>query len=157
MGEVFASASDPGLSDPDWFARFAAGMGFPPPTSWDDALSVNTARLRRLAPPWGVGLETRPLVPFSPPAVDRRVIPIGTSLYVEELDGTRLPGLMLAFHDGCVVADDTGDRMTGNRIDWFVGRQEAYAALDARLHLTKITVHDGGERCPQPTRPTEPN
>ena len=25
MGAVFASASDPGLSDPDWFARFAAG------------------------------------------------------------------------------------------------------------------------------------
>lgn len=57
MGAVFASASDPGLSDPDWFARFAAGMGFPPPASWDDALSANAARLRRLAPPWGVGLD----------------------------------------------------------------------------------------------------
>ncbi len=57
MGAVFASASDPGLSDPDWFARFAVGMGFPPPTSWDDALSANAARLRRLPPPWGVGLE----------------------------------------------------------------------------------------------------
>jgi 3D (Asp-Asp-Asp) domain-containing protein len=82
--------------------------------------------------------------------VDRDVIPIGTRLYVEELDGARLPGLMLAFHDGCVVADDTGDRMTGKRVDWFVGREESYAALDARLHLTKITVHDGGERCAQP-------
>jgi 3D (Asp-Asp-Asp) domain-containing protein len=97
--------------------------------------------------PWGVGLDNRSLVPFLSLAVDRDVIPIGTSLYVEELDGALLPGLMFAFHDGCVVADDTGDRMKGNRIDWFVGRREAYAVLDARLHLTSITVHDGGERC----------
>jgi 3D (Asp-Asp-Asp) domain-containing protein len=98
--------------------------------------------------PWGAGLDNRPLVPFVSLAGDRERIPIGPSLYIEELDGARLPGLMLAFHDGCVVADDTGDRMTGKRIDWFVGREESYAALDARLHLTKITVHDGGERCP---------
>jgi 3D (Asp-Asp-Asp) domain-containing protein len=97
--------------------------------------------------PWGVGLDNRPLVPFTSLAVDRDLIPIGKSLYIEELDGALLPGLMLAFHDGCVVADDTGDRLKGNRIDWFVGRQEAYALLDARLQLTKVTVADGGERC----------
>jgi 3D (Asp-Asp-Asp) domain-containing protein len=98
--------------------------------------------------PWGVGLDNRPLVPFVSLAIDRDVIPLGTHLYIEELDGALLPGLMLSFHDGCVVADDTGDRMKGNRLDWFVGRHEAYAVLDARLHLTKVTVFDGGARCP---------
>jgi pimeloyl-ACP methyl ester carboxylesterase len=63
MGAVFVSASDPGLSDPDWFAHFAAGMGFPPPTSWDDALSADAARLRRLSPPWGVGLRAEGRLP----------------------------------------------------------------------------------------------
>ena len=98
--------------------------------------------------PWGVGIDNRPLVPFASLAIDRNVIPIGTHLYIEELDGALLPGLMLSFHDGCVVADDTGDRMKGSRIDWFVGRQEAYTVLDGRLHLTKVTVSDGGDRCP---------
>jgi len=97
--------------------------------------------------PWGAGLDNRPLVPFESLAIDRDVVPIGTRLYIEELDGALLPGLMLAYHDGCVVADDTGDRMQGNRLDWFVGREESYAMLDARLHLTDVTVFDGGERC----------
>jgi 3D (Asp-Asp-Asp) domain-containing protein len=97
--------------------------------------------------PWGVGLDNRPLAPFVSLAVDRAVIPIGTALYIEELDGAPLPGVLLALHDGCVVADDTGGRMKGAKIDWFVGRREAYALLDAQLHLTQVTVHDGGERC----------
>lgn len=98
--------------------------------------------------PWGVGVDNRPLAPFVSLATDRNVIPIGTRLYIEELDGALLPGLLLSFHDGCVVADDTGDRMKGNRIDWFVGKQQAYAVLDGRLHLTNATVSDGGDRCP---------
>lgn len=97
--------------------------------------------------PWGVGVDNRPLVPFVSLAIDRNVIPIGTHLYIEELDGAALPGTLFAFHNGCVVADDTGDRMKGKRIDWFVGRKEAYEVLDARLHLTKVTIFDGGDRC----------
>lgn len=57
MGAVFAAASDPGVSLQDWFARFAAAMGFPPPASWDEGLSANAARIRRLPPPWGLGLR----------------------------------------------------------------------------------------------------
>ena len=43
-------AADPALSEPDWFACFAAGMGFPPPASWDE---------RRPAPPARASLGAR--------------------------------------------------------------------------------------------------
>jgi hypothetical protein len=99
--------------------------------------------------PWGCGVDDRPLVPFRSVAVDRGLVPIGTSLYIEELDGAHLPTFLPAAHDGCVVADDTGDRITGQRLDWFIGRHLSYRVLDARLHLTGVTVHDGGERCPR--------
>lgn len=98
--------------------------------------------------PWGCGVADRPLVPFRSIAVDRKLVPIGTALYIEELDGVRLPGFLPTYHDGCVVADDTGDRMVGQRLDWFIGAQASYYILDARLHLTNVTVHDGGARCP---------
>lgn len=101
--------------------------------------------------PWGCGVDDRPLVPFRSVAVDRTRIPIGTTLYIEELDGVRLPGSP-GVHDGCVVADDTGDRITGARLDWFIGVPASYVVLDARLHLTSVTVHDGGARCPAASR-----
>lgn len=97
---------------------------------------------------WGVGASNRPLVPFRSLAVDRSVIPIGTHLWIEELAGVIVPGGYPDLHDGCVVADDIGGKITGEHIDWFVGAQASYRALDHLLHLAKVTVHDGGGRCP---------
>jgi 3D (Asp-Asp-Asp) domain-containing protein len=97
--------------------------------------------------PWGLGASNRPLVPFRSLAVDRGLIPIGTALWVEQLDGIDLPGTFPTLHDGCVVADDIGGRITGERIDWFVARKPYYAELDDAHHLGKVTVYDGGERC----------
>lgn len=104
-------------------------------------------RVLAAKPVWGIGAENRPLVPFRSLAVDRALIPIGTKLWIEELAGVDMPGLFPELHDGCVVADDTGGRIEGQRIDWFVGRQIDYGELDAALHLTKVTLHDGGARC----------
>ena len=97
---------------------------------------------------WGVGASNRPLVPFRSLAVDRSVIPIGTHLWIEELAGVIVPGGYPDLHDGCVVADDTGGRIAGEHLDWFVGARASYAELDHRLHLARVTVHAGGERCP---------
>ncbi|HEY5949567.1 MAG TPA: 3D domain-containing protein [Kofleriaceae bacterium] len=97
--------------------------------------------------PWGVGAGNRPLVPFRSLAVDRSLIPIGTALWVEQLDGIDIPGTFPTLHDGCVVADDIGGRITGERIDWFVARKPYYAELDQALHLTQVNVFDGGARC----------
>jgi 3D (Asp-Asp-Asp) domain-containing protein len=97
--------------------------------------------------PWGIGADNRPLVPFRSLAVDRKLIPIGTALWIEQLDRIETPGTFPSLHDGCVVADDIGGRITGERIDWFVGRKSYYAEIEAAHHLKNVTVYDGGERC----------
>src|SRR5262249_47955462 len=86
--------------------------------------------------PWGIGASNRPLVPFHSLAVDRSVIPIGTELWIEQLDGIDLPD-PARDHDGCVTADDVGGRISGERIDWFVARKQHYRELDEALHLTE--------------------
>jgi pimeloyl-ACP methyl ester carboxylesterase len=61
MAPAFAAAADPAVSGRDFFVLFAAGMGFPPPSSWSDRQEAEAARLRLLAPPWDVGLQPGPL------------------------------------------------------------------------------------------------
>ena len=62
-------------------------------------------------------------------AVDPRVIPLGTRLYIESLDGT--PDY------GYAVAEDTGGAIKGNRIDlFFVTRSEV-----RRFGRRKVRVH----------------
>lgn len=95
---------------------------------------------------WGIGASNRMLVPFRSVAVDRSLIPIGTKLWIKELAG--LDTDQLFPHDGCVVADDVGGNITGEKIDWFVGDRALYTDIDRVLKLTTITVHDGGELCP---------
>ena len=94
--------------------------------------------------PWGTGAGDRPLIPFRSVAVDRTVVPIGTRLYIEELDGIAFPGAALALHDGCVTADDTGGRIVGAKLDFFVGGEAAYHTLDHAVNLDHVTVHDAG-------------
>lgn len=101
--------------------------------------------------PWGTGVQDRPLVPYRSIAVDPAVIPYGTKLWVAELDGVAVPGAAPwggFVHDGCVLAADTGGGIVGTHIDWFVGLISSYRALDGALALDRVTVHDGGARCP---------
>jgi 3D (Asp-Asp-Asp) domain-containing protein len=99
--------------------------------------------------PWGTGAAGRGLVPYRSIAVDKSVVPLGTRLWIEELDGVALPDAPLALHDGCVIADDTGGRIKGSKLDFFVGEEANYRVLDRVLHdLERVTVHDGGARCP---------
>lgn len=97
---------------------------------------------------WGLGASNRPLVPFRSLAVDRNEIAIGTVLWIEQLDGVDLPGTFPSLHDGCVVADDIGGRIVGDRIDWFVAREPYYREIDRAVRLRQVSVFDGGERCP---------
>ncbi len=101
--------------------------------------------------PWGIGVQNRPLAPYRSVAVDRSVVPYGTSLYVAELDGVPVPGDPPwggFIHDGCVIAADTGGSIVGAHLDWFVGLRASYHTLDAALDRTTVTVADGGGRCP---------
>jgi len=100
--------------------------------------------------PWGVGVQDRALVPFRTIAVDPKVIPYGTPLYIPELDGVAMPGDASwggFVHDGCVIAGDTGGAIVGMHIDFFAALHTDYAAIDHRLGLDHITIRDAGTRC----------
>lgn len=100
--------------------------------------------------PWGVGVQNRALTPFRSIAVDKSVIPYGTKLYIEKLDGVTMPGDAPwggFTHDGCVSADDTGSAIIGKHLDFFSARKADYLSLDGLLGVSHVTVREGGERC----------
>jgi 3D (Asp-Asp-Asp) domain-containing protein len=102
---------------------------------------------------WGIGARGEPLEPFRTVAVDPDVVPLGTHLYIPELDGLTMPGPAPTggyVHDGCVVAVDVGGRVRGRQLDFFVGRKVHSDAFDARYELDRVTVYRGGERCEHP-------
>src|SRR5581483_9869977 len=68
--------------------------------------------------PLGVGVQSRPLVPFRSIAVDPKMIPIGATVYVPELVGIPMPDGTT--HDGCLRADDMGGAIKNGKIDFFV-------------------------------------
>jgi 3D (Asp-Asp-Asp) domain-containing protein len=68
--------------------------------------------------PLGVGVQSRPLVPFRSIAVDPKMIPIGATVYVPELVGIPMPDGTQ--HDGCLRADDMGGAIKNGKIDFFV-------------------------------------
>jgi 3D (Asp-Asp-Asp) domain-containing protein len=78
--------------------------------------------------PWGMGSAGNALEPYVSIAVDEAVIDHGTVLYAPALDGVELPEG--GSHDGCLRADDVGGGIDGMHIDWFVGLEDSYLALD---------------------------
>ena len=100
--------------------------------------------------PWGRGATSRPLQPFRTIAVDPRVIPLGSLVYIAELDGITMPGHAPwggFVHDGCVIALDVGGGIKGMEIDFFVGRFGFKKVLDAQRRMKKVTAYDGTRRC----------
>jgi len=79
--------------------------------------------LDRAAFPWGRGANGRPITPLRTVAVDPSEIPLGTVLYVPEMNGLRdLEGKP---HDGCFIAEDRGSKVKGRHLDFFVGSAES--------------------------------
>lgn len=105
---------------------------------------------------WGTSGSGKPLQPFRTIAVDPKVVKLGSLLYVPLLEGRLMPGRAPwggYVHDGCVVADDTGGHIAGNRIDLFVGRKAYFMGLGlsgsggSHAWARHVPVFDGAEIC----------
>lgn len=81
--------------------------------------------------PLGAGGQGRALEPYRSVAIDPRLIPIGTPVYIPELRGLRLADG--SRHDGCVRADDTGGGIKHRKVDFFVESYAQYKLLADRL------------------------
>jgi 3D (Asp-Asp-Asp) domain-containing protein len=100
---------------------------------------------------FGIGVEGRGLSPFRSVAVDQSVIPIGTKLYVPDLDGLIMPGEPPwggFVHDGCLVADDRGSAIDDLQLDFYSVKRNYYREIDRALNRKKVSVFEAGDRCP---------
>jgi 3D (Asp-Asp-Asp) domain-containing protein len=75
-------------------------------------------RFRITRAKYGLAFNGSPLVPYRTVAVDPRVIPIGTKIFIPEMKGAVLPDGTT--HDGVFVANDRG-HFRGRLVDVFVG------------------------------------
>lgn len=71
--------------------------------------------------PWGRGATGKPITPLLSVAVDSKVIPLGTPLYIPELAGLPRDLSHGGEHDGCFIAQDRGIRVVGKHVDVFTG------------------------------------
>jgi 3D (Asp-Asp-Asp) domain-containing protein len=113
--------------------------------------------------PFGDGAGDFQVVPFRTVAVDTRLIPLGTVLYIPAARGVAitLPSGRKAVHDGYFFASDRGGGVRHNHIDVFVGNWpenpfpsfissaphqtfEAYLVTDERVkpHLHRLHALD---------------
>jgi len=103
---------------------------------------------------WGTAGSGKPLQPFRTVAVDPKVVKLGSLLYVPLLEGRTMPGRQPwggYVHDGCVIADDTGGHISGNRLDLFVGRKAYFLGLSGsqgrHAWARHVPVFDGTGIC----------
>ena len=76
-------------------------------------------------------------------AVDPRIIPRRTKLFIRETVGLRLADGTV--HDGYWYASDTGGSIKGDKIDLFTGQGKSSMKALMSLNLAKLTVQKAGE------------
>ena len=81
-------------------------------------------------------------------AVDPRVIPRRTKLFIRETVGLRLANGEV--HDGYWYASDTGGAIKGAKIDLYTGHGRASMRPAQRLNMRTLTIADAGrfDGCP---------
>lgn len=81
-----------------------------------------TVKFQRDGSKYGVGVLNLHLTPFKSIAVDRRVIPYKSKLFIPALKGIEYEfDGKTHIHNGIVWAQDTGGAIKGNHIDFFIG------------------------------------
>jgi 3D (Asp-Asp-Asp) domain-containing protein len=95
--------------------------------------------LDRASFPWGRGALGKAITPLRTVAVDSSVVPLGTPLYILELDGVpRQPGGTPL--DGCFVAEDRGMKVQGQHVDIFTGNASITGHLNSVVP-SNVGVH----------------
>ena len=90
------------------------------------------------------------LVPFRTAAVDPHFIKLGSTIYIPQLKGARLPDGTI--HDGVFIAADRG-HFRGRHVDIFVGpgargaRPFIRRGYGSRSHVTVILLNNGRGGC----------
>jgi 3D (Asp-Asp-Asp) domain-containing protein len=98
--------------------------------------------------PWGRGATGRPIVPLLTVAVDSKVIPLGTSLYIPEYVGMPRDLEQTGTHDGCFIAQDRGLKVRGQHVDIFTGDTAMTDLWNRLLPSNKgVTVVLDSPRC----------
>jgi len=90
--------------------------------------------------PFGYGVGGCPLVPFKTIAIDKNVVPYGSTVRIKETVGMVLPDG--SKHDGLWKAEDTGGAIKNDRLDFFLGLDHKGVTLDkAKIrHMQPMTV-----------------
>ena len=80
------------------------------------------ARFKKDTNKYGTGVRNYPLIPFKSIAVDKKLIPYGSKVYIAKAKGCvyYFEGEKI-IHDGIFYAHDTGGLIKGNHIDVFLG------------------------------------
>lgn len=91
--------------------------------------------------PNGRGAAGTAITPLRTVAADTRVLPLGTVIYVPELDGA-------LGSDGCFVVEDRGTKVVGQHIDVFTGAEATTARINAQVPSNRgVTVVVDVPRC----------
>ena len=97
--------------------------------------------------PWGRGAAGTPITPMRTLAADTSVLPMGTVVYIPELDGAPRDESGQP-HDGCFVVEDRGLRVTGEHVDIFTGFAANTALINERVPSNQgVTVVVSAPRC----------
>jgi 3D (Asp-Asp-Asp) domain-containing protein len=98
--------------------------------------------------PWGRGATGKAITPLLTVAVDADVIPLGTAIYVPELEGLPRDASGTVAHDGCFVAQDRGLKVKGKHVDVFTGDRSVTALWNQRVPSNRgVTVVLDHPRC----------
>lgn len=96
--------------------------------------------------PHGRGSTGGPITPLRSVAVDPKVIPLKTVLYIPDFHGLRGPDGKT--HDGCFIAEDRGLKVVGRHIDIFTGKPSTTTSWNNAVPSNQgVKVIVGAPRC----------
>lgn len=97
--------------------------------------------------PHGRGAAGKPITPLRTLAADTSILPMGTSVYIPELDGVPRGETGEAM-DGCFVVEDRGLKVKGEHVDLFTGDPRVTTILNEKVPSNQgVTIVLDAPRC----------